>query len=220
MTNNTGDQLHLYLGPDVHGFITSLRDGEEINAVLTHKDEGNVDEGWTEPGKKEEVLKVLEGWSPDIRRVWEKMGDCLDWKLIYRPCLEKWVADSGLVTIMGDAAHPFLPTSTQGASQAVEDGVTIACCLQKAGKGNVPLALATFFEIRHDYVADAQSTGIKQRDTWHNLHDKDSKQFKDSFDLGSVSQGNYYLWENDAEKRVDDEWEATVAKVTPKLVKS
>ncbi|EXJ66707.1 uncharacterized protein A1O5_10378 [Cladophialophora psammophila CBS 110553] len=211
-----GDQLRLFLAPNMHGFITTLRNAKEINAVLTHRDIGNVEEGWTKPGSREDVLALLDGWDPAFRRVWEKIPNIIDWKLVYRPCLGKWVADTGLVSLMGDAAHPFLPTSVQGASQAVEDGATIAKCLSKCN-GNVPLALHTYFEIRHDYVAEAQATGIKQRDTWHNLHSDDSKEFKESFDINAVSQSNLYLWANDAEKVVDEKWDEISKRVESRL---
>ncbi|KAH7392869.1 putative monooxygenase [Pyrenochaeta sp. MPI-SDFR-AT-0127] len=201
-----GDSVRLFLAPDMHGFISTLRNGEEINAVLTHKDTTDIEESWTKSGTNEDVLALLDGWDPAFKRVWEKMPTIIDWKLVYRPCLDKWVSDSGLVALMGDAAHPFLPTSTQGASQAIEDGATIAKCLARC-EGNVPLAMKTYFEIRHDYVAKAQATGIKQRDTWHNLHSKGSMSFKESFDINAVAQSNLYLWANDAEKVVDDRWE-------------
>ncbi|KAI3533717.1 monooxygenase [Colletotrichum abscissum] len=167
---------------------------------------GDVAESWTKEATKDDVLACLEGWDPAVRRVWEKMPSVIDWKLVYRPCLDKWVADSGLITLMGDAAHPFLPTSTQGASQAIEDGATIAKCLSKCA-GNIPLALHTYFEIRHDYVAEAQATGIKQREIWHNLHDEDSKAFKKEFDINATMMQNLYLWKNDAEKLVDEKWD-------------
>ncbi|KAK7448586.1 hypothetical protein Landi51_06262 [Colletotrichum acutatum] len=201
-----GDTIRLFLAKDSHGFISTLQGGKEINAVLTHKDVGDVAESWTKEATKEDVLACLEGWDPAVRRVWEKMPSVIDWKLVYRPCLDKWVADSGLVTLMGDAAHPFLPTSTQGASQAIEDGATIAKCLSKCA-GNIPLALHTYFEIRHDYVAEAQATGIKQREIWHNLHDEDSNGFKEEFDINATMMQNLYLWKNDAERLVDEKWD-------------
>lgn len=211
-----GETLRLFLAPDMHAFVTSLRNGEEVNAVLTHKDTEDIEEGWTKEGKREDVLKLLEGWDPAIKRVWEKMPTIIDWKLVYRPCLDKWISDSGLIALMGDAAHPFLPTSVQGASQAIEDGATIAKCLAKC-QGNIPLALQVYFDIRHDYVAEAQSTGIKQRDTWHNVHEKDSRAFKKSFNINSVSQNNLYLWENDAEKLVDEKWDEVSSRVRARL---
>ena len=39
-------------------------------------------------------------------------------------------------------------TSVQGASQGVEDGVTLAVTLALAGKGDVPLATRVFEHIR------------------------------------------------------------------------
>lgn len=200
-----GDCVHVYLAPDMHGIINVLRDGEEVNMMLTHKDTGDVEEGWMQPGNIDDVLKLTEGWNEAYRAAWKKATDCLDWKLVFRPCLEKWVTDSGLIAIMGDAAHPFLPTSTQGASQAIEDGVTIAHCLKQAGKGNVPLALHSYTAIRRDYAAKAQATGIETRDRYHNIHDHTGK-VKEDFQISNVSISSEYLWENDAEETASREY--------------
>jgi 2-polyprenyl-6-methoxyphenol hydroxylase-like FAD-dependent oxidoreductase len=55
---------------------------------------------------------------------------------------------------VGDAAHTMLPTSIQGAGQAIEDAATIAICLELAGKDRVPLGLRTAQKIRFSiYVA-------------------------------------------------------------------
>ena len=50
--------------------------------------------------------------------------------------------------LVGDSAHPFLPTSGQGAGQAVEDAATIAICLELAGKQGISLALRASEKIR------------------------------------------------------------------------
>ena len=97
------DSTQLWIGPDLHGFVTLIRDGKEINAVLTHKDVADISEGWNFPAKREDILKAVEGWDPVFVRVWEKIQNVIDWKLVYRPCLDKWVGDTGLVAIMGDA---------------------------------------------------------------------------------------------------------------------
>lgn len=210
------DTTQLWIGPDLHGFVTTIRDGTEINAVLTHKDDADISEGWNVPGKREDILEALEGWDPTLRRVWEKIDNIIDWKLVYRPCLDKWVADSGLVAIAGDAAHPFLPTSTQGASQAVEDGATIALCLAKAGKGNVPLALHTYFAIRYEHVKAAQQVGISQRDKWHNIHDKSTLEMQE-MDTSKGILDSYHLWAHDAEQAVENGWEEISARVWDQL---
>lgn len=88
--------------------------------------------------------------------------------------------------MLGDSAHPFLPTSVhtriidssnfkvQGASQAMEDGVTLSVCLRKAGKDNVPLAVRVYERIRYDRVRKVQKTGETTRDMWHKVTDWDA----------------------------------------------
>lgn len=46
----------------------------------------------------------------------------VDWKLVYRDPLPTWVSPKARILLLGDSAHPFLPTSAQGATQALEDG--------------------------------------------------------------------------------------------------
>jgi salicylate hydroxylase len=205
--------MNLWIGADLHGFVSTLRGGKDINAVLTHKDVSDVAEGWNFPGNRQDVLDTIKGWDPVFVRVWEKILNIVDWKLVYRQCLDKWVTDSGLIAIMGDAAHPFLPTSTQGASQAVEDGATIAICLSKAGKGNIPLALRTYFALRYEHVKAAQQTGISQRDKWHNIHNKETLEMEKELDTSKGILDSYSLWYHDAEQVAEDGWEETSRRV-------
>jgi 2-polyprenyl-6-methoxyphenol hydroxylase-like FAD-dependent oxidoreductase len=84
----------------------------------------------------------------------EKTPSVVDWKLVYRDPLPRWVSDKGRITLLGDSAHPFLPTSAQGATQAMEDGVTIAVCLKRAGsKDRIPAAVRAYQDIRYVYHA-------------------------------------------------------------------
>jgi hypothetical protein len=118
----------------------------------------------------------------------EKTPSLVDWKLVYRDPLPTWISKKGRICLLGDAAHPFLPTSAQGATQAMEDGVTIAVCLKRAGRANIPIALKAHQEIRYessvssfrlnlltvllfisyDRVRSVQKTGESTRDLWHN----------------------------------------------------
>jgi len=54
----------------------------------------------------------------------------------------------GHVTLLGDAAHPLLPHTGQGAAQAIVDGVTLGRVL--AGNANVPNALWSYEAERRD----------------------------------------------------------------------
>jgi 2-polyprenyl-6-methoxyphenol hydroxylase-like FAD-dependent oxidoreductase len=145
-----GDTFNGWIGPDVHFLFSTIKGGTDCCWVLTHKDEHNIDESWSFPGKLSEVLEVLEGWDPMCTAIVEKTPEerLVDWKLVYRDPLPRWVSEGGRIALIGDAAHPFLPTSAQGATQAMEDGVTIAVCLKRAGKAKVADALRTFQEIR------------------------------------------------------------------------
>jgi len=106
---------------------------------------------------------------------------------------------------MGDAAHPFLPTSVQGASQAIEDGVTIATVLALAGGvSEIPTALLAYENIRYDHVCKAQETGKSIREMWHR-----TDLYAEEFDAEKIKMPfRPWIFENDAEKVATD-------KVTP-----
>lgn len=117
---------------------------------------------------------MLEGWDPIVQKILDKTpSPLIDWKLVYRDPLPKWISAHRRIALIGDAAHPFLPTSIQGASQAMEDGATMAVCLSRAKarpvgfSDGVQEAVATFEAIRYERVRSAQKTGEQTRDIWH-----------------------------------------------------
>jgi 2-polyprenyl-6-methoxyphenol hydroxylase-like FAD-dependent oxidoreductase len=92
------------------------------------------------------------------------------WELVQRDPLPTWISKQGRIALLGDSAHPFLPTSAQGATQAMEDAVTLAICLREF-KENVPSGLRTFQNIRYDRVAAVQKTGETTRAVSHSSGD-------------------------------------------------
>ncbi len=166
---DNGDTFNGWIGPDVHFLFSTIKNGTDCCWVLTHRDEHDIKESWSFPGKLEEVFTVLEGWDPMCRAIVEKTPPekLVDWKLVYRDPLPTWVSKHGRLLLLGDAAHPFLPTSAQGATQAMEDGVTLAVCLRRAGKAAVPDAVRAHQDIRYDRVRAVQKTGETTRDMWH-----------------------------------------------------
>lgn len=145
------DKMETYIGPDVHCIIGTGRRCKDIVWTCTHKDTYQIAESWSYPGKIEDALKVVEGWDPRIAAVIKKTPEnqLIDYKLLWRDPLPGWTSKHGRMILVGDSAHPFLPTSGQGAGQAVEDAATIAICLEIAKKANVPLALRTSEKIRY-----------------------------------------------------------------------
>lgn len=110
---------------------------------------------------------MIEGWDPICKAIVEKTPSLVDWKLVYRDPLPRWVSDHGRIALLGDSAHPFLPTSAQGATQAMKDGVVLAVCLKRGGRSGVPASLRAYQEIRYERVRAVQKTGETTRDLWH-----------------------------------------------------
>ena len=144
------DKMETYIGPDVHCIIGTGQQTQDIVWTCTHKDTWNIEESWSYPGKIVDALKVVEGWDQRIIDLIKKTPESqlIDYKLLWREPLPGWTSKEGRMILLGDSAHPFLPTSGQGAGQAVEDAGTIAICLELAGKDRVPLALKACEKMR------------------------------------------------------------------------
>ncbi|KIX09902.1 uncharacterized protein Z518_00983 [Rhinocladiella mackenziei CBS 650.93] len=164
-----GDSHSGWIGEDKHFLAASIKNGTEFSWVLTHKDEADIDEDWQFPGNKDEVKKNLVGWAPIVHDIVDATPPdrLVDYKLVFRDPLPTFISPKARIALIGDAAHPFLPTSIQGASQSMEDGVTLAITLEKSGKENVPLALRAYEAIRYERVHKAQKTGVTTREQWH-----------------------------------------------------
>ncbi|CAK7212731.1 hypothetical protein SEUCBS140593_001602 [Sporothrix eucalyptigena] len=207
-----GDTFNGWIGPDVHFLFSTIKNGSDCCWVLTHRDEHDIKESWSFPGKLEEVFKVLEGWDPMCRAIVEKTPSLVDWKLVYRDPLPTWTSTHGRIILLGDAAHPFLPTSAQGATQAMEDGVNLAVCLRKGGKANIPAAVRAHQEIRYERVRAVQKTGETTRDMWHKTDWAKVKE--DPTSIGFPRDDWIHTF--DAEKNAEETFDEALAKVQSK----
>jgi 2-polyprenyl-6-methoxyphenol hydroxylase-like FAD-dependent oxidoreductase len=128
-----------------------------------------VEESWNYPGTSSDMLKVIEGWDPKLRAVVAKIPDSVicDFKLLWRDPVTKWVSDKGRILLVGDAAHPHLPTSGSGGAQAIEDGGTLGALIEKAGRDNLLGALKAFQKLRFERTSLTQRMGWETRHKWH-----------------------------------------------------
>jgi len=197
-----GDTFNGWIGPDVHFLFSTIKNGSDCCWVLTHKDTRDIAESWSEPGSLSDVYAVLEGWDPLCRTIVSKTPEShlVDWKLVYRDPLPTWVSPGARIALLGDAAHPFLPTSVQGATQAMEDGVTLAVCLKRAGKEGVRGAVRTYERVRYDRVKAVQKTGETNRDMWHNADWDKVAQNPESIQMPRED----WIFKHDAEKHAED----------------
>lgn len=122
------------------------------------QDDGTAAESWSRFLDADDVLKTLDKedeWDQIFIEVIKQTPpkSIVDYKIMWRDPNNKWTSDGGLVIQLGDCAHSFLPTSANGATQAMEDGISIAACLKLAGKQNIPLATRV-----HTHLRSASST--------------------------------------------------------------
>jgi 2-polyprenyl-6-methoxyphenol hydroxylase-like FAD-dependent oxidoreductase len=71
----------------------------------------------------EDAIEVIKDWDPTCRAILEKTPEdaIIDFKLVYRDPLPSWISKGGRIALLGDAAHPFLPTSVLSPEEAPSD---------------------------------------------------------------------------------------------------
>ncbi|KAI6087695.1 FAD/NAD(P)-binding domain-containing protein [Hypoxylon rubiginosum] len=208
---NNGDSFNGWIGPDMHFLFSTIKNGSDCCWVLTHPDEHDIDESWSFPGKLSEVKEAIKDWDPLCTRIISKTPEemLVDWKLVYRDPLPTWVSPSGRILLLGDSAHPFLPTSAQGATQALEDGVVIAVCLRRGGKDNVPASVRAHEKIRYDRVRQTQKTGESTRDMWHKT---DWEKVKKNPEIIQFPRQDW-IFDFDAEKNAEETYDDVVKEI-------
>lgn len=167
---------------------------------------------------------MLRGWEPAIQKILDVTpSPLIDWKLVYRDPLPTWISPGRRIALIGDAAHPFLPTSMQGASQAMEDGVALGVCLRRAAgeaaaaadsddkkqilKDRIREAVAAYEALRYERVRSAQKTGEQTRDIWHKADLAAARENPPSLRLRREA----WLLNFDAERHAEENYDRTVA---------
>ncbi|VUC24192.1 unnamed protein product [Clonostachys rosea] len=208
------DMTKLWAGPDVHCLLYSWNKGNDVGWVVTHKDDQDIGESWSFPGTIEDTLKYLDEGSFEERfkEVVRQTppGRIVDYKLVWRDPLQTWLSQSGRTVVIGDAAHTHLPSSGQGGAQALEDGVTLAVCLDRA-KGDVKLALKVFERIRFNRSHIIHMSGVSNRDGYHQV--EWTREFVEA-NPGSMTVHRLdWVIEHDAEKNAEEHFEHLAADV-------
>ncbi|KAK7753996.1 hypothetical protein SLS62_004095 [Diatrype stigma] len=223
---DSGDRHVAWLAPDIHFIAASLRQGQDFSWVCTHKDDQDIEESWQHESPLSDAREVLRGWEPAIQKILDVTpSPLIDWKLVYRDPLPTWISPGRRIALIGDAAHPFLPTSMQGASQAMEDGVTLGVCLRRAAeaaatatgddsskknqnlKDRIREAVAAYEALRYERVRSAQKTGEQTRDIWHKADLAAARRDPPSLRLRREA----WLLDFDAERHAEDNYDRTVA---------
>jgi salicylate hydroxylase len=101
-----------------------IGDGRMLNIFAGHVSESWVEESWSVPSSRDELIEAHRGWNEALLGIFRNIDRCFKWGIYDRDPIAEWTR--GRVTLLGDAAHPTMPTLAQGANMAIEDGYVLA----------------------------------------------------------------------------------------------
>ncbi len=130
-----------WIGPKGHVICYPIRAGKMLNLFCGFVNDAWAEESWTVPTSQDEMQQVFAGWSPILLDILSHAQAGFKWGLHDRDPMQQWT--KGRVTLLGDAAHPMMPTLAQGGCMAIEDGWSIARCIDE-NSNDIPRALATY----------------------------------------------------------------------------
>ncbi|SHE32248.1 salicylate hydroxylase [Litoreibacter ascidiaceicola] len=153
----------IWAGRGKHAVTTRVKGGTHVNFVGIVEQDSWTEEGWSIPGRIEDALADFGEWQPCLRAVLEASSGLFRWALYGRPPLAKWC--DGPVTLLGDAAHPMLPSMAQGAVMALEDAVVLAEVLDQ--DSDCVRALQTYEAQRKPRVTKIQQRSAANASMFH-----------------------------------------------------
>ena len=134
-----------WVGPGGHFVHYYVSAGRFLNFIAVSEEATWTREQWSDRGSISDALKNYEGWHPQIATILTAVDETFKWALFDRNPLPEWTR--GRVALLGDACHPMLPFMAQGATQAIEDGATLAACLKNTAF-DVPAAFQAYVALR------------------------------------------------------------------------
>ena len=139
------DIIHWW-GPEKHLVCYPVSQGRLINVVAVVPAQGWSIESWSTPGKIEEACAAFADWNEQVTTLISAAETTLQWALYDRDPFASW--SNQCITLIGDAAHPMLPFSAQGATQAIEDAWVLAGCLKNTTDTTIPTTLRRYEALR------------------------------------------------------------------------
>jgi salicylate hydroxylase len=139
-----------WLGPNGHVICYPIGKGEMLNMFCGHVTDQWVEESWSVPSSREELIAAYEGWNEALLGMFRHVQYVFKWGIHDRDPVPQWT--TGRVTLLGDAAHPTMPTLAQGGNMAIEDGYVLARSLARHGD-DVEAALRAYVAERQPRTA-------------------------------------------------------------------
>jgi salicylate hydroxylase len=166
-----------WMGPGRHFVHYFVAGGTLVNFVAVIERDAWTRESWTDRGEKADLLAAFAGWHPQVHAIIEAVDETYIWALFDRAPLPRWSVRRA--TLLGDACHAMLPFMAQGAGQAVEDGASLAACLERLGQDAVPEALQLYEKLRLPRATRLQELSRLNKRRFH-LPDGPEQQARDT----------------------------------------
>lgn len=178
--------LRSWLGPARHFLAFPVRSHRLVAFI------GFIAGDQTPPPGVGPLTEAFAGWDPRIGAVLDAATSA-DWTALrdHAP-LPSW--NCGRLTLLGDAAHAMLPHVGQGATQALEDAVTLAELLAGAGRADVPDRLADYARLRRPHTRAVQEAARRNGRLYEasgDLADRDRQ-------LARQAADREWMWAHDA----------------------
>jgi salicylate hydroxylase len=181
---NIENTTNNWMGPGRHFVHYYVSAGRLFNFVGLLEQDTWIKESWTEPGDVADLAAAYAHFHPQVRGIIAAATETFKWALLDRDPLPRWSFNR--VTLLGDACHPMLPFLGQGGAQAIEDGATLAACLQRHGD-DVPRALELYQTLRLPRSAHCQAISRGNMTRYH-LPDGPEQEARDA-ELASGKAG-------------------------------
>lgn len=152
-----------WTGPGRHAVTTWLRGGQWVNFVGVVEDPQWKTESWRIKQPVDAAKAHFANWHPVIAGVLDSVDELYRWGLYDRAPLSHW--HQGSAVLLGDAAHPMLPSAAQGAVQALEDAFVLADAL--AQFDDIGRALVVYESRRKPRATRVQKTSRQNAAMFH-----------------------------------------------------
>jgi salicylate hydroxylase len=148
-----------WIGPSGHLITYPVRGGAYLNIFAGRVSDTWADEAWAVPSSPQEMAAGYTGWDTAVMEMFGAVETCYKWGIHDRDPLSTWI--DGRIALLGDAAHPMMPTLAQGAAQSMEDACALARILAEHG-GEPSFALEAYNRERQPRVRRVQLTARDQ----------------------------------------------------------
>ena len=151
-----GNSVSVWTGSGKHLIAYPVAGSTRLNLVgVTARENWNFP-AQIQPSGAGEWQKEYADWAPEVLALIRRAGDVQLRGLFERPRLPAWGRDNCI--LIGDAAHPMLPSLAQGAAQGIEDALLLAELLSRTqGEGFAEIG-HKFYRLRRGRVERVQES--------------------------------------------------------------